>query len=101
MEQSHRSKLPSNARVALRTFEQENPTYLNGTTYAMRGHATQHGARWGRTRQRWYVLGEVPEMLADLVKPVADAGSEANPPDQALGRLGAAIVSRNGLNKSF
>jgi len=93
-------------------------TYLHGMTYALREPATQHGARWDQRRQQWYVLGDVPEMLADLVKPAAaGAGetslfnqpaagtgettlfdqAEANPLDQALNRLGAAIVGRNGI----
>lgn len=73
-------------------------TYLEGVTYALRGHAKQHGARWDETRKRWYVLGDVPEMLADLIQPAAGAagrGGEAGPMDQALDRLGEAVRSRS------
>lgn len=77
-------------------------TYLNGITYALRSHATQHGARWDQTRQRWYVLGEVPEMLADLVNPAVGEEGEAgaaSPLDLALDQLGAAVAGRSGTGR--
>jgi plasmid replication initiation protein len=69
-------------------------TYLEGVTYALRNHAMQHGARWDAGRKRWYVLGIVPEMLADLVKPATDGAGEDDPVQQALQQLGESITSR-------
>lgn len=67
-------------------------TYLEGMTYAMREHALRHGARWDITRSRWYVLGDVPEMLADLVQPAA---GEADTVGEAMIQLGEAIANRD------
>ena len=73
-------------------------TYLEGVTYALREHAKEHGAQWDDARKCWYILGEVPEMLADLVRPlastVAGGAGEAGPVNQALERLGEAVRGR-------
>lgn len=66
-------------------------TYLEGVTYALREDAKAHGARWDKERKAWYVLGDVPELLADLVAP--QPGKESRfkpsapePPEPSRGR---------------
>ncbi|OYV24723.1 MAG: replication protein RepA [Rhodospirillales bacterium 20-58-10] len=66
-------------------------TYLEGVTYALREDAKRHGARWDKERRAWYVLGDVPELLADLVqpepgKPPRFAQVQQEPPEAARGR---------------
>lgn len=44
-------------------------TYLEGATYEMRDYVKRHGGRFDKERKGWYVLGDVPESLCDLVEP--------------------------------
>ena len=54
--------------------------YLEGATFDMREHVKEHGGRWDTERKKWYVLGEVPELLADLVNPPAANDVDAELP---------------------
>src|ERR1700731_2106410 len=64
-------------------------TYLEGATFDLREHAKSHGARWDTERKMWYVLGDVPELLADLIKPV-----NSNESDLPLNASGIATARR-------
>lgn len=44
-------------------------TYLEGATYELRERVKRHGGRWDKERKAWYVLGDVPEALCDLIEP--------------------------------
>jgi plasmid replication initiation protein len=59
-------------------------TYLDGITYATRDLAKAHGARWDTERKRWYVLGNVPDKLADLVNPEEGRGGAGGAPSRDL-----------------
>ncbi|MBB3005325.1 plasmid replication initiation protein [Paraburkholderia tropica] len=47
-------------------------TYLS-IDYDKREHAKRHGGLWDKTRQKWYVLGDVPAELLNYVDAAASA----------------------------
>ncbi|WP_226019367.1 replication initiator protein A [Novosphingobium sp. FKTRR1] len=51
------------------TQQRRSRTYLEGATYDMREYVKRLGGRWDKERKAWYVLGDVPELLGDLVQP--------------------------------
>ncbi len=58
-------------------MQRRSRTYLEGATFDLREHAKRHGARWDTDRKLWYVLGEVPELLANLVRPSSSNEDDA------------------------
>jgi plasmid replication initiation protein len=70
---------------------------LEGADYELRDKIKECGGRWDRDRKRWYFLGDVPEMLADLVKTpsqIENLDQPSNPLEEALEHLGAAVQAK-------
>jgi plasmid replication initiation protein len=65
-------------------------TYLENATFAHRSQITALGGLWDQKKKLWYLLGPVPELIADLVKPLEEETSL----DVALRKLGEAIHNK-------
>jgi plasmid replication initiation protein len=79
--------------LILMVYARRKRTYLD-VSYELRAQVKLHGARWDNIRKSWYVLGEVPEMLADLV--IAD-----RPPTEGGASFEASIKRQSAPKVSF